>query len=43
MTRNEDGLGVTEVEVTFRHDPSTRLRYYQFDPTHHNVAIFSVH
>jgi len=43
VTRNEEGLGVTEVELTFRHDPSTRLRYYQFDPLHHNVAIFSVH
>ncbi|GAK33402.1 hypothetical protein AQ1_01292 [alpha proteobacterium Q-1] len=39
----EDGLGKHEVEVEFRYDPAQRLRYYQFDPFHHGVAIWSVH
>ncbi len=29
--------------MTFNFDPSRRLRFYQFDPLHHDVAIFSVH
>jgi hypothetical protein len=32
-----------KVDVTFNWDPSRRLRFYQFDPIHHDVAIFSVH
>ncbi|SDG51275.1 hypothetical protein SAMN05216241_11713 [Limimonas halophila] len=43
VVRDERGLGLRDVKVNFNHDPSTRLRYYQFDPMHHNVAIFSVH
>jgi hypothetical protein len=31
------------VRIQFNYDPSRRLRFYQFDPVHHNVAIFSVH
>ncbi|GIX17909.1 MAG: hypothetical protein KatS3mg119_2095 [Rhodothalassiaceae bacterium] len=38
-----DGIGELEVVITFRHDPPQRLRIYQFDPMHHNVAIWSVH
>ncbi len=30
-------------EVTFNYDPSRRLRFYQFDPFHHDVAIYSIH
>lgn len=32
-----------KVRTTYNFDPSTRLRFYQFDPLHHDVAIFSVH
>ena len=38
-----DGLGRHRVEITFASDPSRRLRFYQFDPTHHDVAIMSIH
>jgi len=43
VVRNERGLGIHDVEVNYNHDPSRRLRFYQFDPMHHNVAIFSIH
>ncbi|MBT3929612.1 MAG: hypothetical protein HOF34_02755 [Rhodospirillaceae bacterium] len=40
----EDGEpGRHRVELAFDFEPSRRLRMYQFDPYHHNVAIFSVH
>ncbi len=32
-----------EVDFTYNWEPSARLRFYQFDPLHHDVAIFSVH
>ena len=38
-----DQFGKHEVEITFNYDPSRRLRFYQFDPVHHDEAIFSVH
>jgi hypothetical protein len=31
------------VDITFNHEPSPRLRMYQFDPLHHDVGIFSLH
>ena len=31
------------VEINFESDPGRRLRMYQFDPYHHDVAIFSIH
>ena len=34
---------VQKLEITFNYDPSRRLRFYQFDPLHHDVAVFSVH
>ncbi len=34
---------VQKVHITFNFDPSRRLRFYQFDPLHHDVAVFSVH
>ena len=40
---DENGFGVREVIIHFRHDPPQRLRFYQFDPTHHNNDIWSVH
>ncbi len=38
---NEPGL--QKVHITFNYEPSRRLRFYQFDPIHHDVAIFSYH
>lgn len=38
-----EGLGEHDVEIEFRFDPAQRLRFYQFDPLHHGVAIWSVH
>ncbi|HMG74127.1 MAG TPA: hypothetical protein VK582_11555 [Pyrinomonadaceae bacterium] len=35
--------GMHKVEITYNYEPSRRLRFYQFDPVHHDVAIFSVH
>lgn len=32
-----------KVHVTYNYEPSRRLRLYQFDPLHHDVAIFSIH
>ncbi|GER06628.1 hypothetical protein GCM10007972_03040 [Iodidimonas muriae] len=40
---NVDGLGEHDVEIEYRYDPAQRLRFYQFDPFHHGVAIWSVH
>jgi len=40
---NDRGFGTHLVTVTYRYEPSQRLRFYQFDPTHHNVQIWSVH
>ncbi len=36
-------LSMHKVEITFNYEPSRRLRFYQFDPVHHDVAVFSVH
>jgi len=35
--------GKYKVQITFNYEPSRRLRFYQFDPIHHDVAVFSVH
>jgi hypothetical protein len=35
--------GMHKFQITFNYEPSRRLRFYQFDPLHHDVAIFSVH
>ena len=32
-----------KIDITYNFDPSRRLRFYQFDPLHHDVAVFSVH
>lgn len=29
--------------IEMNHDPTKRLRFYQFDPLHHDMAIFSLH
>ena len=31
------------VWIRFNYEPSRRLRFYQFDPLHHDAAIFSIH
>lgn len=36
-------LGEHDVDIMFNFDPSRRLRFYQFDPFHHDVAVWSVH
>lgn len=35
--------GRHNVEVTLNYEPSRRLRIYQFDPLHHEVAVWSIH
>jgi hypothetical protein len=40
---NGDKPSVRKVQITYNYEPSRRLRFYQFDPLHHDVAIFSVH
>lgn len=45
-TRDADGKTVTtkhKVFITYNFEPSRRLRFYQFDPLHHDVAIYSLH
>jgi hypothetical protein len=32
-----------KVFITFNFEPSRRLRFYQFDPLHHDVCIYSLH
>lgn len=34
---------VQKVRITYRFDPGRRLRFYQFDPLHHDVGVYSVH
>ncbi len=36
-------LGMHKVEIHYNFEPSRRLRIYQFDPLHHDVAIYSLH
>lgn len=38
-----DGPSVHKFQVQFNFEPSRRLRFYQFDPMHHDVAIYSIH
>ena len=35
--------GRHDFHVQFNYEPSRRLRFYQFDPFHHDVAIYSIH
>jgi len=41
--RHSGTLGKYKVEITYNYEPSRRLRFYQFDPIHHDVAVFSIH
>lgn len=36
-------VGEHNVELTMNFEPSRRLRWYQFDPLHHDIAVWSVH
>jgi len=38
-----DHFGRHKVHILYNYEPSRRLRFYQFDPVHHDVAVFSVH
>jgi hypothetical protein len=40
---NTKGVGEHTVLVNFTYEPSRRLRMYQFDALHHDVAVWSVH
>jgi hypothetical protein len=40
---NHGNPGMHKVELTLNFEPSRRLRLYQFDPLHHDVAVFSIH
>jgi len=35
--------GVKKVRITLNFEPTPRLRLYQFDPMHHDAAIYSLH
>ncbi len=40
----DDGTpGMHKVDITYNFEPSIRLKIYQFDPLHHDVAIYSLH
>lgn len=44
--RGGDGVTVPsehKVFITYNYEPSRRLRFYQFDPMHHDVAVYSLH
>ncbi len=42
-TRDPYKASVQKIHITYNYDPGRRLRFYQFDPFHHDVAIFSIH
>jgi len=41
--QNAQGLGRHDIEWEFTFDPGRRLRLYQFDAFHHDVAVWSMH
>ena len=40
---NGSTLGILPLEFHMNHTPSKRLKMYQFDPLHHDVAVWSIH
>ncbi|HBS33044.1 MAG TPA: hypothetical protein DEA40_15115 [Parvularcula sp.] len=40
---SSDGLGRHNIEWEFTYEPGRRLRMYQFDAFHHDVAVWSIH
>jgi len=43
QSRTAKGIGEHNLIINFTFDPSRRLRMYQFDALHHDVAIWSSH
>lgn len=35
--------GLHKVEIDYNFEPSIRLKIYQFDPLHHDIAVYSLH
>jgi len=35
--------GMHKVQIQYNFEPSRRLKLYQFDPLHHDVAVYSLH
>lgn len=35
--------GTHHIDIDYHYEPSRRLRFYQFDQFHHDVAIYSIH
>ncbi|NOQ89517.1 MAG: hypothetical protein GQ549_01075, partial [Gammaproteobacteria bacterium] len=35
--------GMHKVDIEYNFEPSRRLKIYQFDPLHHDVAVYSLH
>lgn len=42
-TNNIDLVGEHNLVIQMNFEPSRRLRWYQFDPLHHEVAVWSIH
>ncbi len=42
-TRAPYRAATRKVHITYNYEPSRRLRFYQFDPLHHDVAVMSIH
>ncbi len=40
---DEDQFGFHRVHILYNYEPSRRLRFYQYDPVHPEVAVFAVH
>ena len=41
---SDDGVfGTRRVNIQYNFEPSRRLKIYQFDPLHHDVAVYSLH
>ena len=36
-------LGKHKVQIEYNFEPSRRLKIYQFDPIHHDIAVYSLH
>jgi hypothetical protein len=43
QSQSAQNVGEHNLIVNFTFDPSRRLRMYQFDALHHDVAIWSAH
>jgi hypothetical protein len=41
--REPFAAAVHKVHITYQFDPGRRLRFYQFDPLHHDVGVYSIH